>query len=238
LAVFWGVTVAVAVAATDQATRWVRAQAADQPALLVPGEEVHSANRDDVLRAIEARAEVGRARWLSPRELADRTTRSIGREDLWPELFAEGEAWLPWMAEVYFRDPLADVGSTARSVAALRGDARFRLVLWDGERLAAEADRLRSVRAVGFAAAAFFFLLGGAGVLATPSPKAAWGAQILIQGGAAVLLASVAALTARGAGLPLEARTVALGLATAFTLAGVFAPVLKMRPSSSGTSGS
>lgn len=211
---------------------WSFAQqgAEDQAALLVPAASWNQDQRNRTLADIQSKAEVREAAWLSPAEIA-RETSDLLPPERWPEILSEEDAWLPWVLEVRWHDPLLHHGAIRSRAEAFRLDAQWKLVLWEDDLLMNRRRALFTSVTLGGVALALAFVLGLA-ALATGTPRQS---HALAEASVAVILSAVS-LGIMGAvamleGIYFNPSSWAVAGVSAFILAAVLAPMIK-RPRS------
>lgn len=223
-ACLWAIVLASIAAAADGYIRWNREEASKLTVLLLPSEAPDEAAREARAAEIESNPAVASARWLSPKDLAQQTSQSVSRE-LWPSLFGEDEAWLPWIAEIRFANPVADSEAVKQTVADLDSDSYWQLVLWDEKRFAQHVEN--ESRSKAFWVLPLIIFIFGLIALAFGKPRQSWIKEFLANSVLAVgVMAGLVAL-AQSAGFRVDARVWQVALAVSFVVAGLVAPVLK-----------
>lgn len=227
IACLWALAFASLIAGADLADRRIRERASVQSLLLLPAQTLDDPQKAKILADLKSHPEVFSVRWLSPKELAQETSRVVSRE-LWPSLFAEEEAWLPWIAEVKFRDPIGEGEAVRKILGALEADSTWRLRLWDQAKMSRDAALVQRILRLSIPGGAIVLLLGALGLFFMPGDRTRPWAEFIINAVAAPALAAGLGAVANYSGIALDQRAWSLLLGASFILAGLAAPMLKM----------
>lgn len=226
----WASVVAGGIGALHAAWSFAQRDAADQTALLVPAAAWNEEQRNRTLSDIQSRPEVREAGWLSPAELA-RETSALLPPERWPEILSEEDAWLPWVLEVRWHDPILRHDAIRSRVEAFRLDAQWKIVLWEDDLLMHRRRALITTLTLGGVSLALVFVLGFVALASGPPREShALAESIAALIFCAVTLGMVGAV-AMIEGIYLGSLTWGMVGSTAFILAAVLAPMIK-RPRS------
>lgn len=227
----WSFVLACGLAGLDTAHRALDDRAAEASLILLPREDSGDAGRKTTLEEIRKAAPGLRsAQWLSPRELAQQTSRGLSSSAL-GELFSGEDAWLPWIAEIRFADPIGDRARIQAWLETLKADRNWRLILWDAPAIIRMSGERQTLDFTASAALFLVFILGLAAIrLSPPRASGAW-AEAGFGLGGVLILVLLFGVVATAAGVPLDERSWGVAIAASFALAGLIAPMLKVRRS-------
>jgi hypothetical protein len=223
----WSVLLALGVASGASAWREVAREAAARPAILLPSADPSEAERREWPAQLRRYEGIAEAAWLSPGELAETVSAGVPAE-FWSDLFSGDDAWLPWLLRLRFEDPAASPERALETVGALRAESRYRLVLFDAERIQRDAGRYTNIRRGVFTFAGVLLALGALALLLAPVPHRR-GVDAVLAGALSVLGILAGGVLLRAFGVPLESGPWWRAGVSGFVLAAVVAPMLKGR---------
>ncbi len=226
----WAAVFSALAVGTDMASQGIQRRAADRALLLLPKDKLDEPRRNAVLNDLKNPPEIASARWISPNVLAQETAQLLPR-DRWSELFSEEEAWLPWVAELQFRNPVFSPSAANDRVRSLRSDPTWRLALWDDEALERDVFLLRKIYILAAVGGGLILILGFNALRLTPRPEAGPWREAAVNALVAPAMIAGLGLIALSVGVELLLRSWLIGVGTSFALAGVLAPMIKTRSS-------
>lgn len=226
----WASALALLIATGDASFSHLSARAAARKALLLPQAETDEMMRKDLLATLRAGEQVRSARWISPQQLAQTTSRGVP-SGLWPSIFADETAWLPWIAEARMADPLREADAVGAALDRLRASGDWELVLWDGAALKADIETRKRISMVLAPLGVAIFILGMIGLSLTPRSHGGRPGEAVCAAVATLAVVSIVLAAAGFAGVEIERRTWILAAITGFALAGLIGPMLEKKGS-------
>lgn len=226
----WASALALLIAAGDASFSHLSARAAERKVLLLPQGETDEATRKELLATLRSGDQVQSARWISPQNLAQTTSRGVP-SGLWPSVFADETAWLPWIAEARMADPLREADAVGVALAGLRTSGDWELVLWDGAALKGDLETRKRIARVLAPLGTAIFILGMIGLFLTPRRQGGRLGEAFCATVATLAVVSIVLGLATFSDVEIEGRTWILAAIAGFALAGLIGPMLEKKGS-------